>query len=134
LKSCRGSPCNLLGVHIYHDFQWLEVFRDTRVQFRNGLSLAKLARSECPSDKRPALLLTIDEEADETPIDDEDEHILVVRITSYLRTAGSDAAAAYFAHKLKRGIPLVGQYQELAESPDAMGAFLDQHLSIPLIQ
>ena len=58
LRYRRGAPTNLDYVHVFHDFDWLDVFPDNRAQFRNGKCLAQHVREECPEGKTPALLLT----------------------------------------------------------------------------
>jgi len=80
LNTRRGGPRRLLGMKIYYDFRWADVFPDDRSQFRNGLSLARHALKEVPAGKQPALLLTVDGDADRTPIETDTEYILVVRI------------------------------------------------------
>jgi hypothetical protein len=59
LKHRKGSGQRLCGIDVYYEFDWLDVFRDQRAQFRNGKSLAKFVQEKCPAGKTPALLLTL---------------------------------------------------------------------------
>lgn len=129
----RGGPRRLLGLKIYHDFVWAEIFPDNRSQFRNGLSLARLAKRAAPDGKEPALLLTLDDATDRTPIETEGEYILVVPIREYLKLDHADAAATYFANTIGPGLASLSRYSELAETPDLLALFLDEHLTTDLI-
>lgn len=133
MKTRPGGPRRLLGLKIYHDFAWTDIFRDRRSQFRNGLSLARLAVNQAPEDKTPALLLTVDGEADRAPIETDDEYILVVRIRDYLKLDQADAASTYFAGAIGTGLVSLAGYSELAESPDLLRMFLDENLTTELI-
>lgn len=121
----RGGAKRLLGLTVYHDFVWKALFSDERTQFKNGQSLARLARSDCPEGKRPALLLTLNDDADEVPIETEDEYVVVVRIRQYLKQANvDDPAAAYYAHRLRQGITGLARFREIASSPELLEHFL----------
>jgi hypothetical protein len=119
---------------VYHDFTWTELFSDQRTQFKNGLSLAHLVCDGCPAGKRPALLLTIDENAVERALETEDEYVVVVRIRQYLAEAEGDAAAAYYAHHLRTRITQLAVLEELGQSPDRLVSFLEDHLTVDLVE
>jgi hypothetical protein len=53
----RGSPYRLLGIDVYHDFEWAEIVTHGMRQFPHGLRLAELARENAKK-KTPALILT----------------------------------------------------------------------------
>lgn len=128
----RGSPQRLAGLTVYYDFRWRDHFPDQRTQFKNGQSLARLVRAECPDGKTPALLLTLDEMADEAPIVTDHEYIAVVRLDEYLNQAAGDPATAYYARNLDR-ITDISHFRRSAESPDVLADFLDEHLNVDLI-
>jgi hypothetical protein len=128
----RGSPQRLAGLTVYYDFRWRDRFPDRRTQFRNGQSLARLIRAECPEGKTPALLLTLDALADEAPILTDDEYIAVVRLDEYLNEATGDPATSYYARNLDR-ITDTSHFRRIADSPEILGDFLDEHLSVELI-
>ena len=129
-----GASQRLLGIKVYHDFQWRDLFPDERTQFKNGLSLARLVVDDCPPGNQPALLLTIDEDAVERAIDSDDEYIVVVRIAHYLREATGDAAAAYYAHGIRQRITQLAALDQIRESPELLASFLDAHLTPELIE
>ncbi len=133
MRTRRGGPRRLLGLKIYYDFRWTDVFPDRRAQFRNGLSLARLATREAPDGKAPALLLTANEAADRTPVETDHEYILVVRIHDYLKLDHADAASTYFADTIGTGIASLSRFSDLAESPELLQLFLDEHLTTDLI-
>lgn len=54
----KGAPSNMLGIDLFFDFDWIELVGHPRMQFPNGLCLARRVLRECPDDKEPALLLT----------------------------------------------------------------------------
>lgn len=127
LKRTRGGRKRLLGLRVYYDFSWFDHFPDRRVQFKNGLALARLASEECPPGKRPCLLLTDDLEASEVPITTDDEFVLVVRFPDYVR-ADNDAAASYYAHRLTSAVSGIAQIREIVDSPELAGALVRDHL------
>ncbi len=129
MRRRRGAPKRLLGVTIYHDFDWTDVFRSRRTPFKNGLSLARLAHARCPDGKSPALLLTVSEDAAERVIQTDDEYVVVVRIRHYLTEAQNDAAAAYYAQGLHARIAEVDALEQLTQSPERFAAFLENNLT-----
>jgi hypothetical protein len=124
----------LLGITVYHDFPWLDLFRNRRTQFKNGLSLARLARKLSPAGKRPALLLTVDDTAEERAIETEDEYVLVVRIQHYLDSAAGDAAAAYYHQGLRRQIAQLEALQAVVDSPELVRQILNDHLTVEFVR
>lgn len=133
--SWRWGACRrLLGIKVYHDFRWSDLFPDERTQFKNGLSLARLVVDDCPQGKQPALLLTVDETAVERAIETHDEYVVVVRIRHYLREASGDAAAAYYAHGIRRRITQLAALEEVGNSPDMLVSFLEENLTSELVE
>lgn len=130
----RGARKRLLGITVYYDFRWLDLFKDGRTQFKNGLSLARLVQELRPPNKRPALLLTVDDTAEEGAIETDQEYVLVVRIRHYLASAVGDAAAAYYAQGLQRQIAQLEVLKAVADSPELVKRFLDDHLTIDLVR
>lgn len=132
LLTRRGARERLLGMRIYHDFPWTEVFPNRRTQFKHGLSLARLVREECPPGLEPAILLTTDEDTVEGGIESEGEYVVVVNIVRYLAQPSVDAAASYYAHRRHR-ITQRAAMEEIRQSPDLLQALLQEHLTIDLI-
>ena len=97
LEWSRGARHRLCGILVFHDFPWLDVFPDYRIQFRNGMRLAQLAQAHCPSGKTPALLLTPQPAAQEGYLTTDDYHIVVVNIDRYIAQASGNAATTYFS-------------------------------------
>jgi hypothetical protein len=130
LEHRKGGPSRLLGIDVYHDFRWTDLLPDERAQFRNGQCLARLAINDCPTGKRPALLLTTRSDVAETPLETDSQFFLVVNLPRYLSQATNDAAASYYAHQLHSGITGIARLGELASSPDVVRAVLDKHLDL----
>jgi len=129
LQHRRGSPKRLDGIDLYFDFEWSEVFPDERAQFKNGLSLARLVRADCPEGKTPGLLLTtrdVEERIIETP----SHFVAVINLPLYLATASPDAAASYYAHHLESGITGIARLHQLAARPDVISAVVDRQLDL----
>ncbi|MDD2786018.1 MAG: DUF4263 domain-containing protein [Patescibacteria group bacterium] len=95
LRFRRGRKL-LQDIEVYHDFSWKDVFPTGRTAFRNCKSLASRVRSDCPDGRKPALLLTIRDEAREVGFTTDTHYVLPVRIRAYLQQHGSDAASTYF--------------------------------------
>jgi hypothetical protein len=127
LKRTRGSRQRLLGVRVYYDFRWGDFFGDRRVQFKNGLALARLAVAECPAGKVPALLLTDDSNASERPITTDEEFVLVVRLPEYIH-ADNDVAASYYAHRFASAVTGIAQIRDILDSPALSQALVQDHL------
>lgn len=134
LRERRGGAQRLLGLKVYYDFAWRDLFPDELTQFKHGLSLARHVQADCPPGKQPALLLTIDDAAEEVPIETDEEYVVVVRLRDYLRQASGDAAAAYYANRSSGGVTGLARFRALASMPEAFATFLDQHLTLELVQ
>lgn len=132
LRYRRGAPTNLDYVHVFHDFDWLDVFPDNRAQFRNGKCLAQHVRDECPEGKTPALLLT-DQDRPEQSLTTDAFHIVIVNIHKYLELADADAALSYFASRSGTGIAGFDQLRQLVTDPEDVKAFLELKLTPELI-
>jgi len=127
-----GAPTNLDGVHVFHDFDWLAVFRDNRAQFRNGKCLAQHVREECPEGKTPALLLTT-QDGVERSLTTDNFHVVIVNIHKYLELADADAALSYFASRAGTGIAGFDHLRRLITAPEDVKAFLELKLTAELI-
>jgi antiviral defense system Shedu protein SduA len=130
LQHRRGSPNRLVGIDIYYDFVWSEVFSNGRAQFRNGKSLARLVGRECPQGKRPALLLTTRDDVEERPIETDSEFVVVLNLRRYLQNASADAAASYYAQAIGSGITRIAQLHELASQTDVIAAVVERGLEL----
>lgn len=133
LKHRKGSRDRLLGIDIYYDFPWDDLFPDRRAQFKNGQSLARLARKDCPPDKTPALLLTTRVDAEEGPRETDTHFFVVVNLPKYLREATSDAATSYFAREFSSPASGILHWRELARRPDVANAVFEEQLDIARI-
>ena len=129
----RGAPTNLDDVHVFYDFDWLDVFPDNRTQFRNGKCLAQHVREECPEGKTPALLLTTQDRAEQSLTTDA-FHVVIVNIHTYLELADADAALSYFASRSGTGIAGFDQLRRLVTAPEDVKAFLELKLTPELIR
>jgi len=124
LQHRRGGPTRLDGLDVYFDFDWLSVFPDRRMHFRNGQVLAKRVRGATPEGKRPVMLLTTIEDVEERAIETDTDYIFVVNLPRYLEEASGDAAVSYLARNLG-----IGRLSEFADvRPAEVRAFLDLHL------
>jgi hypothetical protein len=131
LQYRKGSATRLCGIDVYHEFDWLDVFRDQRTQFRNGQCLAQFVQERCPSSKTPALLLTLRDGLRQGFYPTPKFLVFVVNLPEYRETAG-DAALSYLAGHLGVDLTDLDQLQELAASadPDALRAFIESHIDI----
>jgi hypothetical protein len=120
LRHRHGGDTFLDGIDVYYDFNWWRVCGHGRSQFRNGQSLARLARANCPEGKTPALLLTARDDVPERPITTETHFFLVVNLPRYLAQATGNAAVSYYADQLQAGIVRLAELEELASRPDVI--------------
>jgi hypothetical protein len=109
----RGAPRLLRGIALFYDFQWSHYFTDNRTQFRNGKRLAEQVIKDCPDDLTPALLLTEREDAEEGARSTDRYYVVVVNFPKYLKSAEADAAAAYLAERLGRGLTRAKRFSEV---------------------
>jgi hypothetical protein len=130
LQHRRGSPNRLVGIDIYYDFVWSEVFPNGRAQFRNGKSLARLVGRECPEGKQPAILLTTRDDVEERPIETDSEFVVVLNLRRYLQNASADAAASYYAQAIGSGITRIAQLHEFASQTDVITAVVEHGLEL----
>ena len=124
----RGSKWRLLGIDVFYDFEWSAHFPDNRVQFKNGLSLARLAHTECPPDKEPTLLLTTRVDVTADRLETSDRFFVVINFPRYLALATSDPAAAYYAHLAPTGVTDITRLQEAARDPTVVRTVFEQRL------
>lgn len=131
LKHRKGSETRLCGIDVYYEFDWLDVFRDQRTQFRNGQCLAQFVQEKCPVSKTPALLLTLRDGLRQGFHPTPQFMVFVVNLPEYRETAG-DAALSYLAGHLGVDLTDLDQLHELAASadPDALRAFIESHIDI----
>jgi hypothetical protein len=133
LSHRRGSAHRLDGIDVYYDLVWDEHFSDGRAQFKNGRSLARRVRQECPDGKTPALLLTDREDVDERFLQTPLHGVFVLNLPRYRSTA-ADASLSYFAHRLGPGIADIGPLDEYAAArANAGAAVLAAELSLSQI-
>lgn len=130
LRHRSGAQRRLLGIDVFHDFDWLSVFTSQRTQFRNGQSLATFVCRNCPPDKQPALLLTLDDVEQGLRVT-ERFAVFVVNLPEY-RAADGDAAVSYLATHLGFDLTKVEQLQSLAKSmdPALLSTFIGSSLEI----
>jgi hypothetical protein len=129
LKGRKGAATRLAGIDVYHDFDWLDLFRDERTQFRNGQCLARRVLADCPEGKAPALLLTDRDEVEEGARTTGSHYVVVLNLPRYLELAEADAAVSYLARALGPGITRVRELQELAAArPDELRALMNLKL------
>ena len=125
----RGARQRLRGIDVYYDFRWTTHFPDRRAQFVNGQCLADQVIEDCPTGKRPALLLTDRDDQDEGARETELSYVLVVNLPRYLENAGGNAAATYLAQRLGRGITRAKSFSDAEEaSPGELAAWLGERL------
>jgi hypothetical protein len=115
LRYRRGARQRLRGIDVFYDFPWTRHFPDRRAQFVNGQCLADQVLEDCPDGKRPALLLT-DREEEEGARETDGSYVMVVNLPRYLETAYGNAAAAYLAQRLGRGITRAKSFSEATEA------------------
>lgn len=128
LQHRRGSPNRLLGIDIYYDFEWFDVFPNARAQFKNGKSMAHLIRDGCPEGKTPALLLTVRDDANEGLVESETHHVVAVKIRRYLERATGDAAFSYFGHDLDSTGMGIAELRTLAARPEVVRTVVEREL------
>ena len=114
LRYRRGAQQRLRGIDVYYDFTWRRHFPDQRAQFVNGQCLADQVLEDCPDDKRPALLLT-DRDGEEGARETEHAYVMVLNFPRYLENAEGNAARAYLAQRLGRGITRAKSFSELGD-------------------
>jgi Domain of unknown function (DUF4263) len=131
LRYRRGAATRLRGIDLFYDLRWRDYFPDRRAQFTNGQCLADQVIADCPADKRPALLLTDRDEIDEGARETDDAYVFVVNLPRYLKVAEGNAAAAYLAQRLGRGITRAKSFSQIAE--DEIAELLDNRLDATLI-
>jgi len=131
LRHRKGADERLCGIDVYHEFEWREVFRDERTQFKNGKCLASFVQDRCPSGKTPALLLTLRKGLKQGFHQTANFAVFVVNLMEYRTTAGN-AALSYLANHLDVDITDIDQLQELAASadPEALRTFIESHLDL----
>lgn len=128
---CVGAPTRLGGLDVFYDFDWYELFPDSRAQFHNGQRLAKLVRETCPDEKTPALLLTDQDDAEEGPRETESQFVWVVYLPKY-RLEEADVARSYVTRGFGAGLAQVAQLtQQLARAgPKAVSAVIGSQLDL----
>jgi len=94
-----GEVYCLMEMDIFYDFNWYELFGHDHDKFPGGRKLAKLVKNQCPTDKIPAILLTIDSNANEESKITDTHFFVIVKIKNYLLKFQEDTAATYFALK-----------------------------------
>jgi hypothetical protein len=119
LQHMRGSPARLLGLDIYHDFDWRKVVTHGMRQFEHGLRLAELAAANS-GDKTPALILTDNEHELEGAFETDTHHFIVVCLPRYIREAQPNEAAAYLARRADVYEARMARLEELVEQPDLL--------------
>lgn len=126
-----GAEERLCGIDVFHEFEWRDVFPDERTQFKNGKSLAKFVKEECPPGQTPALLLTLRDDVRQGLRQTDHFSVFVVNLAEY-RAAEGDAAVSYLARHLDVDITDVEQLQRLAESADPylVRTFIESSLDI----
>jgi hypothetical protein len=133
LQERRGGPSRLLGLKVYYDFDWQEIFGHGRGMFPGGRSLAALIAEDCPSSKQPAILLTDREDLSPTIRQTETEYIAVVPIRDYLGISGGDQASTYYARLSSKPLSQLSSLAEVSFSPNELQAFLDANLTPELV-
>jgi hypothetical protein len=134
VRTRRGGASRLLGIKVYYDFDWEIVFGHDRAMFPGGRSLAALIVQDCPSAKRPAILLTDRQDLSPTIRQTETEYVAVVPIRDYLRNAGGDQASTYYARLSAKPLTLLPSLAEVSFSVDELEAFLDANLTSELVR
>jgi hypothetical protein len=133
LRVRQGGASRLLGIKVYYDFDWEETFGHDRGMFPGGRSLAALIRQDCPSARRPAILLTDREDLSPTILQTKAEYVAVVPIRDYLHTAGGDQASTYYARLSSKPLTQLISLAEVSFSIDELKAFLDANLTSELV-
>jgi hypothetical protein len=126
----RGARQRLRGIDLYYDFPWAAHFHDRRAQFANGQCLADQVIEDCPTGKRPALLLTDRDDVEEGARETERSYVVVLNLPRYLESAGGNAAATYLAQRLGRGITRARSFTHVPEaSADDLAQWLGERLN-----
>jgi hypothetical protein len=126
----RGAQQRLRRIDVYFDLDWDEYFPDRRAQFRGGQSLADEVIADCPEGKRPALLLTDDDDVDEGARVTDGSYVVVVNLPNYTSSVDdANTAMAYMARRLGTGITRARSLSELGDADTlAAAAWLDENL------
>lgn len=132
LRYRRGAPQRLRNIEVFYDFKWSAHFPDRRAQFRGGQSLADQVIDDCPAGKRPALLLTDRADIEEGARTTTRSYVVVVNLPRYTASADdANAATAYMARRLGRGITRAKSFSELSDADaDEVAAWLDENLDV----
>jgi hypothetical protein len=128
----RQGHKNLVGIHVYHDFPWREVFPSNMTHFRGGKSLARLVNRDCPAGKTPALLLTNKEDVIERGFVTETHYVLPVYIPRYLSQKHAEQADTYFAQGVAVTRPEI--QRALQSDPELAKEMVRSHLDIEEIK
>jgi len=116
LRYRRGARQRLRAIDVFYDFEWSQHFPDRRVQFVNGQCLADQVIADCPDGKRPGLLLTDRDTVEEGARETDRSYVMVVNLPRYLANAEGNAAAAYLAHRLGRGITRAKSFSDATQA------------------
>jgi hypothetical protein len=130
LRYRRGGSQRLRGLGVFYDFRWRVHFPDRRAQFRGGQCLADQVIEDCPEGKRPALLLTDREDVAEGARVTRRSYVVVVNLPRYTASADdANAATAYMARRLGRGITRAKSFSQLSDANAAeVAGWLDENL------
>lgn len=131
LHHSSGGPNRMLGIDVFHDFDWRAVIGHGSKAFRFGKQLAQFAQESCTNGRKPALLLT-QQAVVEGRFDDkhEDFSLLVVNIDQYRDRARGNAASTYFAmlHRDVVALPAAIDWRHC--SPVNIAQLLGESLSV----
>lgn len=127
----RGARDRLLGIRVFHDFKWLDVFPDRRAQFKHGKDLARTVIRECPDTHKPALLLTQRTDVEEGFRLTDTYLLFVVNIDDYRRSE-TNPALSYLASHLPVDVARLHGYADLADlgDPDELRDVINRHLKV----
>jgi len=117
-----GSPTNLDGIDVYHDFDWQALVGHRRRQFINGQCLSRVARSHCPQGKVPALVLTT-KDVQPHPQTTDSHFFFIVNMPQALAATGN-AAESLYASYLESEITRFAHFEQLASNPEMIEAVL----------
>jgi hypothetical protein len=130
LEHRLGAPRNLLRIDVFVEFNWAKTVGHTQTQFPYGQCLARRVRKECPADRRPCLLLTKRDDVKEGLFQSDTFYVVVVNLPRYLKSANTDASAAYFGDSIGTGLTRMSRIEEIVgSSPEEIDAFLDLKLT-----
>jgi hypothetical protein len=124
-----SSRSRLTGIDVFHDFVWREVFGHDRAAFRNGQSLTRMIRRDCPAGKQPTLILTTLPLEHARTIETVDRFIAIVPIHDYLASSRADPASTYYART--SGTPVTGlsTLHDVPFSKQDLQLFLESNLT-----